>query len=282
MTARVLLIILSTAVLYFASPARAAQPASPAEEAVGSKPAAEETVGGKTEPTASAAGADQEQDAQKITQSIYPGVKNMTLKRGGDGSPVIELNYPAFANEKVNAIIVAYIKKLASEYEEDIKSEPDEAMPDSYDMWEMSGTYTIEYANPRIVSAIFNIYNYSGGAHGMITIACMDFNLESGAELTFDNLFSDPAKALAILSEGSIVKLRRELGDEADEEMIVAGAAPEKGNFANLILQEDGLTVQFQPYQVGPWSIGPQTVKFSLEELAAAGPNPEIWPKKSE
>ena len=39
-----------------------------------------------------------------------------------------------------------------------------------------------------------------------------------------------------------------------------------------------GIGIQFQPYQVGPWSAGPQQVDMPLAALAPAAPEAAIWP----
>lgn len=223
-----------------------------------------------------------DQETSRMIQSAYPGVENREITAGGNGEPSVHLNYPVFKNPEVNQKILDFVREMASDFKADIEIENGEEKPASYDMWEMNGSYALEYARPDIVTVIFTIFNYSGGAHGMLLINCMNFNLKTGKEINFDNFFGDPAKAIDVLSELSSVRLKKELGDEADDEMIAAGTAPEKNNFGNLILQHDGLTVQFQPYQVGPWSIGPQTVKFYLDDLAPAKPSAEIWARAPE
>ena len=81
------------------------------------------------------------------------------------------------------------------------------------------------------------------------------------------------------MSAWSRKKLARTLGEDADEDMIRDGVAPDLRNFANLTLTPQGLRIEFQPYQVAPWSAGPQRVDMPLAELAAAGPEALIWPQ---
>ncbi|MDE5833724.1 MAG: DUF3298 and DUF4163 domain-containing protein [Desulfovibrio sp.] len=239
-------------------------------EVIGGTAPAEEPTAGQEE--------TKERDSAKMTQPIYPGVINKVISKGGNGTPETLLNYPVFKNGKVNSAILAFVKEMAADFEEDIRIEAGEEKPSSYEMWESHGSYVLEYANPDVVTVVFSIYSYSGGAHGMLLLRCLNFNLQTGEEFAFDTIFGDPEKALGILSELSITRLRAELGDEADEDMISYGASPEKSNFNNLILRHDGVAVQFQPYQVAPWAAGPQTVQIDLKELSPAKPNPEIWP----
>lgn len=246
--------------------------------------AAEEEAPQASAPDASAPESGQpgkmEPDSGAPEQPAYPGVTNNVLKRGGDGAPALLINYPAFVNNSVNDAMRSFALEQADDYEKDIQESlgPDDEKPANYSTWELSGFYTVEKPNPDVASVTFNIYSYSGGAHGNLFIRCLNYDLVTGRQLVFDNLFKDREKALQLLSEISGAKLRAELGEEADEEMIKAGSAPDLNNFLNLSLAPQGLFIEFQPYQVGPWSIGPQRVEITLADLAAAGPNPAIWP----
>ena len=80
------------------------------------------------------------------------------------------------------------------------------------------------------------------------------------------------------MSAWSREALTKSLGEESDEEMIREGTSPDMRNFGELSLTPAGINIQFQPYQVGPWSAGPQQVEMPLEALASAGPEPAVWP----
>ena len=67
------------------------------------------------------------------------------------------------------------------------------------------------------------------------------------------------------------------LEQELPQDMVEAGTAPEEENFSTFLLEEDGLTVYFNPYQVGPWAAGVVTVTLPLKELAAAQPVMSFW-----
>lgn len=213
-------------------------------------------------------------------QKIYPGVENKIFKSGNGNEPHVTIYYPAFGNEKVDEILREFAVEQGADYEKDIQDSfgPDDEKPESYEMWEMTGLYTIsERPSPNIVSVTFNIYSYTGGAHGNLFIRCINADLSTGKILTFADLFANPAKALEILSKISEQKLRAELGDEVEEDMLRSGVSPELNNFLNLSLNPEGLAVEFQPYQVGPWAIGAQRVEISLSDLAEAEPDPAVW-----
>lgn len=229
------------------------------------------------------AGEGAEQDKSAMEQTVYPGVRNASIIHKPVDAPSWEIYYPVFNNTAVDAAIREFAERQIADFEkeagEDVESEEDK--PSGYGQWDMSGYFNLEYPNPDIVSVIFNIYSFTGGAHGNMEIACLNYNLKNGQPVGFADLFKDPEKALEMMSEFSIKKLAADLGEYADEDLIQSGASPDLPNFSNLTLVPDGLYIEFQPYQVGPWAAGPQRVKMTLADLAAAGPELDIWPQAS-
>lgn len=213
-------------------------------------------------------------------QAKYPGVENKLLQTGGNGTPASSLWYPQIGNVKVDTALKDFVDAQAKEYEDELKDSLGEngEKPESWSSWEQTGFFTLERPSPDIVSITFNVYSYIGGAHGQIVICVLNFNLKTGQQLGLADLFAEPQKAITIMSELCASRLTKTLGEDADEEMIKDGTEPVEANFSNISLLPDGVAVEFQPYQVGPWSIGQQQVKLTLEDLAPARPNPFIWP----
>lgn len=223
----------------------------------------------------------QDSDSAASQQAAYPGVENKLFQAGKSDEPQVKIFYPEFGNAACDKVMSDFAINQGENYEKDIRDSfgPGEEKPDSFDSWEMTGFYTLERPGPNVVSVTFNIYSYTGGAHGNFFINCVNYDLEDNKLLTFDDLFKDTEKALELLSSISEEKLRLELGDEVDEEMLKSGTSPEVNNFLNLSLIPDGIVVEFQPYQIGPWSIGAQHAEIPLESLKEAGPNPQVWPE---
>lgn len=229
-------------------------------------------------------GSEVANDISGPEQKKYPGVINRYIKMGGNDGPTVFIYYPQINNAKIDTAFREFAQKLASGYEEDAKDAAsiEEEKPSSYGMWEMTGFFTVEKPSANFISVTFNIYSYTGGAHGDIAITVMNYDLRDGNIVTFNDLFGKPEKALELLSALSIEKLRKSLGDDVEEEMLLDGASPKPENFANLSLLPDGVAVEFQPYQVGPWSIGQQHVEISLRELEEAAPSKTVWPQLAE
>ncbi len=215
-------------------------------------------------------------------QAKFPGVENLVIQTGGNGGPTSTIWYPHTGNVQIDAKLKEFAETCSAEYENEIKESAgaDDEKPETWGTWEQNGFFTVERPNPDIISITFNIYSYVGGAHGQLAVTVFNYNTKTGAALSLSDLFGDPQKAISIMSEVSDSKLRQSLGEDVEEEMLKDGTEPTEDNFSNLSLLPDGLAIEFQPYQVGPWSIGQQQVKISLKDLADARPNPAVWPKE--
>jgi hypothetical protein len=63
-------------------------------------------------------------------------------------------------------------------------------------------------------------------------------------------------------------KLRIQLADIADAAWIEQGTGRDSANFSRFVLVGDRVMFYFDPYQVGPYALGPQTVTIALADLA--------------
>ena len=144
-------------------------------------------------------------------------------------------------------------------------------------VYELKATYRIIRASPKVLSVIWDVWNFTGGAHGNLDIVAFVYDAGSGQPLELRDLFEDEQGALNLLSVLSYDKLPAMLGDMADEEMIKSGTSPDLDNFTCVTPTPEGVRVFFQPYQVAPWAAGPQEVDISLQELQDAGPRKEYW-----
>lgn len=256
-------------------PVESQETASPAARGVETGSAGADQGMAGSEAFSSASG----ENLDMLEQAAYPGVVNRVLESETDSPAAIKLYYPEFGNKMVDAEIRTWIKARRQYYESLLPEKGGEGDEDGDNPgnWEMTGFYTLEYPRGDVVSALFNIYAYTGGAHGNLWLYSLNYNLKSGKQLHLGDLFEDSALALETLSRVCIAQLARSIGEDTDEEWLERGAGPEEENFTVLTLMPNGLYVEFQPYQVGPWAIGPQRVFVALEDLMAARPSPEVW-----
>lgn len=148
--------------------------------------------------------------------------------------------------------------------------------------YELSISHEVTYPSPRVASILWNIWSFTGGAHGMLDIVANNYDRSTGYPLLLEDLFVDPDLAVLQFSKAARRVLAEadqgsEDGAGIPDEMLMAGTEPVEDNFRIFIVTPSGIRLHFQPYQVAPWAAGPQTVDVSLDELQAAKPHPEFW-----
>ena len=197
----------------------------------------------------------------------------------------INASWPIVGIARVDDESRAFVTGLADRFEQEIEAlaaEPGvEEIAHLYP-YELSISHEATYPSPRVASILWNIWSFTGGAHGMLDIVANNYDRSTGYPLLLEDLFVDPDLAVLQFSKAA----RRVLAepDEGSEdgagipdEMLMAGTEPVEDNFRTFIVIPSGIRLHFQPYQVAPWAAGPQTVDVSLDELQAAKPNPEFW-----
>ena len=197
----------------------------------------------------------------------------------------INASWPIVGIARVDDESRAFVTGLADRFEQEIEAlaaEPGVEEIAHLFPYELSISHEATYPSPRVASILWNIWSFTGGAHGMLDIVANNYDRSTGYPLLLEDLFVDPDLAVLQFSKAA----RRVLAepDEGSEdgagipdEMLMAGTEPVEDNFRTFIVIPSGIRLHFQPYQVAPWAAGPQTVDVSLDELQAAKPNPEFW-----
>jgi hypothetical protein len=121
-------------------------------------------------------------------------------------------------------------------------------------------------------SGIIGYSDYSSGAaHANHYSVALNYNLKTGSAVTLDQLLQDlrpSAGYFERLAQYVMADLRRQFGDSQDvADVIEFGAKATTENYRNFNLDEEGLTIQFDPYQVAPYAAGSPQVKITYEAL---------------
>ncbi len=174
-----------------------------------------------------------------------------------------------FIDEKVNAF-----RKSA----QPLENQP----PTSESTFESK--YSVQYAKDGLVSIAFLIEEYYEGAvHGSFNTFVINYDLTSGKLLKLADLFKPKANYLKPISDYSIAALRKEKEGVQDSDWI-DGAAPVEKNYQNWNITREGLNIEFDPYQVGPYAEGPHEVLVPYhvlkEMIDPAGPLARVIGKR--
>ncbi len=183
---------------------------------------------------------------------------------------VIAANYPTTtplasgANGKAIARIQSYIGGVISQF----KTGGNAAYPPGGAKQTLQIKYLVS-SSPHTVSYIFTVYENTLGAHGNLFFHTFTFDTSTGAKLTLADLFAPNATYLDTLSAISRAELPGVIGKNADTGFITRGTTPEAKNFENFFIDNGYLDILFDPYQVAPYALGPQTLRIPLATLGA-------------
>ncbi|WP_282196213.1 DUF3298 and DUF4163 domain-containing protein [Turicimonas muris] len=214
-----------------------------------------------------------------VSAQQLPEYQNSTLQIEKAKQPSVSMSYPVFGKKNIDKAIKFFVDNQAAAYLQ-IANENFEAMDEEsrkLAQWDMNGSFKVTQPSKDIVSIVFTIESYSGGAHGNYSEEVLNFDLKTDRELQFQDLFEKPSVALKLLSQYCAPALKEEIGEQADTDMIAYGTYPTLANFSEIQLIPGKVIIHFQPYQVAPWVEGAPQVIVPLEKLLEAKPETQIF-----
>lgn len=167
----------------------------------------------------------------------------------------IDVQYPQFGISSIDAQVRAAVEDVVAEFKTYPPNPPESATPKN----EFTGTFDSVYVGPDVVSVELLLSEYTGGAHPITIFSGLNFDRASGKKLTLEDALKMIGKTTAQVSAESTAKLTAALG----EVMFPEGANTNPENFSSFVISADEVTFIFQPYQVAPYSSGPQAVSFA-------------------
>lgn len=179
----------------------------------------------------------------------YPQIEGATDARVGD------------FNQRARSLVVSKIEEFKRGASERVAEEmPTETGSD------ISIGFDVGMATDDLISVRFQISDYyRGAAHPNHHTETLNYNLKTGRALSLGDLFKPDALYLRRIAEHSIADLKRQSraqGGEPflDDAQIEEGASANAKNYRSWLITRRGLEITFDPYQVGPYAVGPQTV----------------------
>ena len=131
--------------------------------------------------------------------------------------------------------------------------------------------YDVALAKDDLISIRFDLGSYSSGAaHPNSSSAVLNYDVKAGKVLKLADLFNPGARYLQTISTYCIKDLKKQSkskGSLLDDATIQSGASPAGKNYQSWTITKKGLEITFDPYQVGPYAAGPQTVIIPYSAL---------------
>ncbi|HET9527953.1 MAG TPA: RsiV family protein [Pyrinomonadaceae bacterium] len=209
-------------------------------------------------------------DVDVVAKSIKENNKKLMYEVDAQYPQLTGGNNPNF--EKFNQLARMLVVKSVAGFKKDMAPEEGEEPPPEGSMGSDLGIgYTILLAQDDLVSVQFDIGSYyQGAAHPNSHTETLNYDLKNGKQLRLADLFRPGTKYLQTLSTYCIADLKKqskEKGTELVEDMLKDGAAPTAKNYESWTITKQGLGINFDAYQVGPYAAGPQFVMVPYSAL---------------
>lgn len=178
----------------------------------------------------------------------------------------VKASYPVTGNDPVDKDLLDTVQKEIDPFVQSVPTDASQ-VPGPYSL-EIS--FTTSPYSPEIVSFVFDVYTYTGGAHPNSYKVTKTYNIKTGAKIGLSDIFL-PDSYLVQLSELSRISLKKALGSDFDADMLNAGTDAQEMNFESFSLEPGSITFYFDPYDVAPYAAGPQHVTFGLSDISING-----------
>jgi len=200
-------------------------------------------------------------DSDFVTKQIKESNKKLVYE--------ISAQYPQITGssnanfEKFNQAARALVTKTVAGFKKDMTLESGEEPPPENSMGSsLDISYKISTAQDDLVSMSFAVASYyQGAAHPNSYSESFSYDLKNAKVLKLADLFKPGAKYLPSLATYCIADLKKQSTEKGlDDSSINTGAGPAAKNYRSWTISKQGLGVNFDAYQVGPYAAGPQFV----------------------
>ncbi len=134
---------------------------------------------------------------------------------------------------------------------------------DYFQMYENSEAAVIRRADSNIVSILMEGYYYGGGVHGMGYSTGYTYDAKTGQRLSLMDVVNDVSK-LTSYAENELAKYYE--AEMFFEGYDLSSYFSEYLDYVAWVLDYNGLTIFFNPYDIAPYAAGSQVVTLSFAE----------------
>lgn len=134
--------------------------------------------------------------------------------------------------------------------------------------WDYEGSGDTLLISTKVISIYYQVYSFTGGAHGNSNITYLNFNAQTGDLLKLTDMVSDTT-ALKKIAELKFEKTQKEFAKDNDFEYDRASYFWEKPFYlpANIAVTKTGLLFMYNPYEAAAYAYGPISFDLTWQEL---------------
>jgi len=231
-------------------------------------------VSGANSPSSEAKEAEKESVSINAQMEIVATVKH---EEDAQLPYTIDVSYPQITGENLstqakefNRLVNEMVSKSVQQFKNYVKADMPhmQTLPESVKHNGFNINYDIDVVKPVnhiLISLRLSIEGMQAGrAHPYHTHQVLNFDLNKGKVLTLKDLFKSRANYLSVFAKYASKELNDKLQDKW---MINDGTAPLAKNYQLWNLEDDGILITFEEYQVAPYAAGPQEVEVPYSLL---------------
>ncbi|WP_435356051.1 DUF3298 and DUF4163 domain-containing protein [Emticicia sp. SJ17W-69] len=232
----------------------------------------------------------------KVDSVTYKLATQPQISKEGDTTiSKISINYPKLSGgdeavmTKINAQIEQLVKNQMFSMEDTVATtksgsveslaqgflkEYEDFTKENEDMpsmgWEFDGSGDTLLISPKVISIYYQVYSFTGGAHGNSNISYLNFNAQTGDLLKLTDIVSDTT-ALKKIAELKFEKTQKIFAKDNDFEFNKSDYFWGNPFFlpANIAVTKTGLLFMYNPYEAAAYALGPISFDLTWEELGA-------------
>jgi hypothetical protein len=181
--------------------------------------------------------------------------------------------------DTINRFITDEIDNITVNWDATIEQDDPVASGSTLSYTQTVATDQLTMPTESLVSWVYVVDTFLGGAHGVAITTSYLFDAETGAVVELADVL--PESALPIIQGYATTRITDDVlaaigepvdGEEqpaAEDLLFVEGLEPSFDNYRTFWPADDGLHVQFDPYDVGPYAIGAPEVTVPWDLLAS-------------
>ncbi len=125
-----------------------------------------------------------------------------------------------------------------------------------------------EYGYKNIISYVFLLETYNGGAHPDHLIWTINYDKKINKIITIKDLINSDPMILEKLSSFSYNVLSNDNAFKNSNilSMLKDGTAPTIDNFKNIVFSNNGLIIYFERYQIAPYYFGEIALTYPMQQ----------------
>ncbi len=177
-----------------------------------------------------------------------PGMVDSLVQKGEWGH--LNVSYPIYDNLYVDSVISAFTKELVKDFR---SITGDVRISENWSS-EMQVSYEEYFAEFGLVTVVFNIYQFTGGAHGNTFIKSITVDTENSKLVHLKDVIS--LESFKKLQE----TIRNRLKEKLDFDDFIDDGTAKWNDFSSFAVTDSDIIFWFSPYQVAPYVYGVQKV----------------------